>query len=76
MLDFIPFALRRDEPQRWYSVGLLDGDSTGLVLLTNDGELAHQLTHPKFGVAKEYRVLCAGLASDEQLQSCAPACIW
>ena len=36
--------------------------------ITNDGDLAYQLTHPKFGVAKEYRVLCAGLASDEQIR--------
>ena len=66
MLDLAPPALRRDE--RLFPVGRLDGDSTGLLLLTNDGDFAFQLTHPKFGVAKEYRVLCAGLASDEQLQ--------
>ncbi|MGH8239646.1 MAG: pseudouridine synthase [Steroidobacteraceae bacterium] len=70
VLDFIPFALRPpDEPgQRWYSVSLLDGDSTGLVLLTDDGELARQLEHPKLGVLKEYRVLCTGFAGEEQLQ--------
>src|SRR6185436_16390253 len=70
VLDFIPFALRsRDESaQRWYSVGLLDGDSTGLVLITDDGELARQLEHPKLGVLKEYRALCTGLAGDDQLQ--------
>lgn len=67
VLDLLPPALRRDE--RLYPVGRLDGDSTGLLLLTNDGDLAFQLTHPKFGVAKEYRVMCAGLASDEQLQA-------
>jgi len=66
VLDFIPFSLQRE--QRWYAVGLLDGDSTGLVLLTDDGELARQLEHPKLGVLKEYRVLCTGLAGDEQLQ--------
>jgi pseudouridine synthase len=66
VLDLVPQALRRDE--RLYPVGRLDGDSTGLLLITNDGDLAYQLTHPKFGVTKEYRVLCAGLASDEQLQ--------
>jgi 23S rRNA pseudouridine2605 synthase len=70
VLDFIPFALRpRDQPaHRWHSVGLLDGDSTGLVLLTDDGELARQLDHPKLGLLKEYRALCTGLAGDEQLQ--------
>lgn len=66
VLDLVPAALRREE--RLYPVGRLDGDSTGLLLITNDGDLAFQLTHPKFGVAKEYRVLCAGLASEEQLQ--------
>jgi pseudouridine synthase len=66
VVDFIPFSLRGE--QRWYSVGLLDADSTGLVLLTDDGELARQLEHPKLGVLKEYRALCAGLAGDEQLE--------
>jgi 23S rRNA pseudouridine2605 synthase len=66
VVDFIPFSLRGE--QRWYSVGLLDADSTGLVLLTDDGELARQLEDPKLGALKEYRALCAGLADDEQLQ--------
>lgn len=66
VLDLIPYALRRNE--RLFPVGRLDADSTGLLLITNDGDFAHQLTHPKFGAPKEYRVLCAGLASDEQLK--------
>jgi len=66
VLDFIPFSLRGE--QRWYPVGLLDGDSTGLVLITDDGELARQLEHPKLGVRKEYRALCTGQAGDDQLQ--------
>lgn len=67
VLDLLPPAMRRDE--RLYPVGRLDGDSTGLLLLTNDGDLAFQLTHPKFGVTKEYRVVCSGLASQEQMQA-------
>ena len=43
-------------PRRLYPVGRLDADSTGLILLTNDGELADLLTHPRYGVEKVYRV--------------------
>jgi 23S rRNA pseudouridine2605 synthase len=45
-----------DSPARLYPVGRLDADSTGLMLLSNDGELANRLTHPRYGVAKTYRV--------------------
>jgi 23S rRNA pseudouridine2605 synthase len=41
--------------RRLYPVGRLDADSTGLILLTNDGELADRLTHPRYGVEKVYR---------------------
>ena len=41
--------------ERLYPVGRLDADTTGLILLTNDGELANRLTHPRYGVAKTYR---------------------
>jgi 23S rRNA pseudouridine2605 synthase len=44
---------------RLYPVGRLDIDTTGLILLTNDGELAHRLTHPRFEVPKTYRALVA-----------------
>jgi 23S rRNA pseudouridine2605 synthase len=44
-----------DSAARLYPVGRLDADSTGLLLLTNDGELANRLTHPRYEVAKTYR---------------------
>jgi 23S rRNA pseudouridine2605 synthase len=42
-------------PRRLYPVGRLDAETTGLILLTNDGELAERLTHPRYGVKKVYR---------------------
>ena len=45
-----------DSPRRLYPVGRLDADSTGLILLTNDGELANRLTHPRYQVPKTYLV--------------------
>jgi 23S rRNA pseudouridine2605 synthase len=48
VVDLVP-----DEP-RVFSVGRLDADTEGLLLLTNDGDLAHRLTHPSFGIEKEY----------------------
>jgi 23S rRNA pseudouridine2605 synthase len=46
--------------QRVYTVGRLDEESEGLLLMTNDGELAFRLTHPKFGIEKTYHVHVAG----------------
>ncbi len=46
-------------PVRLYPVGRLDADSTGMILLTNDGDLAYRLTHPSFGVEKTYQVQVA-----------------
>jgi 23S rRNA pseudouridine2605 synthase len=46
-------------PLRLYPVGRLDIDTTGLILLTNDGELAQRMTHPRFEVPKTYRVVLA-----------------
>jgi 23S rRNA pseudouridine2605 synthase len=43
-----------DVPERVFHVGRLDADSEGLLLLTNDGDLAHRLTHPAYGVTKTY----------------------
>ena len=50
-----------------YPVGRLDMDSEGLILLTNDGELANQLTHPRYEHEKEYRVLVARHPDEKQL---------
>ena len=52
-----------------YPVGRLDMDSEGLILLTNDGELANRLTHPRYGHEKEYRVLVARHPDEEQLET-------
>jgi len=54
-------------PERVYPVGRLDSQSEGLVLLTNDGELAYRLTHARFGVSKIYHVWVAGRLSDSEL---------
>jgi 23S rRNA pseudouridine2605 synthase len=55
------------DPRRLYPVGRLDADSTGLILLTNDGELANRLTHPRFEVPKAYRATLAGPAVTERV---------
>jgi 23S rRNA pseudouridine2605 synthase len=52
-----------------YPVGRLDWDSEGLVLMTNDGDLANHLTHPRYGHTKEYRVLVARRPAGEQLET-------
>ena len=56
-----------DSQRRLYPVGRLDADSTGLILLTNEGELANRLTHPRYGVPKTYRVRLMRPASDADL---------
>jgi 23S rRNA pseudouridine2605 synthase len=56
-----------DSGRRLYPVGRLDADSTGLILLTNDGELANRLTHPRYGVKRSYRVRLRRAASERQL---------
>jgi 23S rRNA pseudouridine2605 synthase len=57
-----------DSERRLYPVGRLDADSTGLILLTNDGELANRLTHPRYGVPKTYRVRLVRPPSDGDLE--------
>ena len=50
----------KDYPQRLFHVGRLDEETEGLLLLTNDGDLAHQLTHPSHGVQKTYLATVRG----------------
>lgn len=57
-----------DSGRRLYPVGRLDADSTGLILLTNDGELANRLTHPRFEVPRVYRVRLRRPPDDSGLQ--------
>ena len=63
VLDLIDLPPRT--ATRVFPVGRLDADSTGLLLLTNDGELANRLTHPRYGVAKQYQVTIRGRLSNE-----------
>ncbi|MEW6308837.1 MAG: pseudouridine synthase [Bacillota bacterium] len=62
VLDLVPRG------RRLYPVGRLDRDSEGLILLTNDGELANALTHPSFEVEKEYHVSVRGKPDPGQLK--------
>jgi 23S rRNA pseudouridine2605 synthase len=62
VLELVP-----DTP-RVFPVGRLDADSEGLLVLTNDGALAQRLTHPSFGVEKEYLVEIEGVASAGDLR--------
>ncbi len=57
-----------ESPRRLYPVGRLDADSTGLILLTNDGELANRLTHPRYGVRKTYLVELSRAPSEADLE--------
>jgi 23S rRNA pseudouridine2605 synthase len=60
--------LFKPKNMRIYPVGRLDKDTTGILLLTNDGRLAYQLAHPKFGIKKVYRVRIAGQISQKKIE--------
>ncbi len=62
-LDLIPHV-----DQRVYTVGRLDEGSEGMLLMTNDGDLAHKLMHPKFQIEKTYQALVAGSPSPADLE--------
>jgi pseudouridine synthase len=57
-----------DHPSRVVPVGRLDADTTGAILLTNDGELAHRLAHPRYEVEKIYVAEVEGEPTDEELE--------
>jgi pseudouridine synthase len=61
VIDLVPTQ------ERVFAVGRLDRSSEGLILVTNDGEFANRLTHPRYGVEKTYLVRVAGSPSQEQL---------
>lgn len=61
--------LVKDAPARVYPIGRLDRDSEGLLLMTNDGELANSITHPSSLVNKTYRVTVSGLVDDEKIET-------
>jgi 23S rRNA pseudouridine2605 synthase len=54
---------------RLFPVGRLDGDSTGLLLIMDDGDLSFRLTHPRYKIAKEYVALVAGVPTTKDLQA-------
>jgi len=62
VLDLLPRT-----GKRLYCVGRLDEESTGLLLMTNDGEMALRLTHPRYGVAKTYVALVAGRVTPDAM---------
>jgi len=59
------FAL--DIPEKVFPVGRLDSQTTGLLIMTNDGDFAYRLTHPKYEKAKTYRAYVAGVLSREKV---------
>jgi 23S rRNA pseudouridine2605 synthase len=62
VIDLVPY------PGRLFTVGRLDLSSEGLILVTNDGELANRLTHPRYGVEKTYQVEVAGALDRKELE--------
>ena len=58
----------KDVSVRLFPVGRLDRDTTGLLLMTNDGDLAFRLMHPKFGIAKRYKARVSGAVAEEKIK--------
>lgn len=61
------YDLLLDQRERVFPVGRLDMDSEGLLLLTNDGELANRIAHPRYRLDKEYHALVAGTPTPQEL---------
>lgn len=68
VLDLIDLKTHSEKLGRLYPVGRLDADSTGLILLTNDGDLTERLTHPRYGVTKQYVVSIKGTLTPEDVE--------
>ena len=64
-VDLLPQNLQG----RVYPVGRLEADAKGLLLFTNDGEMTHRLTHPRFGIAKTYRAIVDGFITPQSMQA-------
>jgi pseudouridine synthase len=62
------FALLKRQPVRLFPVGRLDMNSEGVLLLTNDGRLAHRLLHPRYGVPRTYLVHVSGMLTEQELE--------
>lgn len=62
------YDLLKTAPRGLFPVGRLDYDSQGLLLLTNDGDLAHRLLHPRWGVEKRYLVRIGGIVEEGRLE--------
>jgi len=65
--DITPYIARLGEKRRVFLVGRLDYNTTGLLLLTNDGELAMRLSHPRYGVPKLYQVKLSACPTEDEL---------
>lgn len=64
-----PTVFSRLPPGRWVAVGRLDINSSGLLLLTDSGELANRLMHPRYGIDREYLARVQGAVDLEKLRS-------
>ena len=60
--------LMSDVPQRVFPVGRLDYDTTGVLIMTNDGEFANEIIHPRYHIAKVYEVTINGILKTEEIK--------